>query len=207
MAQKEYHWLELARRLQSIAQAGLEYCHTDYDRDRYQQIREISTEIIEHYSDYSREDIIRFFASDDGYPTPKVDVRAAIFKDDKILMVREKSDGKWSLPGGWADQHLTLSENLIKESYEEAGVKVEPGKVIAILDRNKRNTPPIPHGCYKIFVHCDLKSGSFNENTETSDSAFYSLEELPELSTERNTSEQIEICFRSLKEKWKVLYD
>lgn len=207
MPRKSFKWIEVARRLQAIAQAGLEYCHTDYDRDRYSQLREISVEIMDNYSEHEKEDIIDFFASADGYPTPKVDVRAAIFYKDKILLVKEKIDGKWSMPGGWADQHLSLSENLIKEAQEEAGVDVEPGKFIAVLDRNRHNNPPIPHGCYKIFVECKLKGGAFSENTETSDAGFFSLEELPDLSLQRNTKEQIDMCFEARKENWNVVYD
>lgn len=202
-----FKWIETAQRLQAIAQAGLEFCHTDFDRDRYKQIREISTEIIENYSSYEKQEVIDFFASATGYPTPKVDVRAVIFKDDEILMVKEKVDGKWSLPGGWADQHLSLSENLVKESFEEAGVDVIPGKLICILDRNKRNYPPIPHGCYKIFVECILQGGSFSKNTETSDAGYFTLDTLPPLSTERITREQLEMCYEARSDDWKVLFD
>jgi ADP-ribose pyrophosphatase YjhB (NUDIX family) len=204
---KKYKWIETAQRLQAIAQAGLEFCHTDFDRDRYEQIRQISVEIIENHSEYEEQEVVDLFASATGYPTPKVDVRAVIFNDDKILMVKEKVDGKWSLPGGWADQHLSLSENLVKESYEEAGVEVTPGKLISILDRNKRNYPPIPHGCYKIFVECELKGGSFTKNTETSDAGYFSLDEIPPLSTERITKEQLEMCFEARSSDWKVIFD
>ncbi len=207
MSEKSFEWIGIARRLQAIAQAGLEYSHTPYDRDRYLQIREISVEIMKNFTGYNKEDIIKFFTSADGYPTPKVDVRAAIFNNDKILLVKEKADGKWSLPGGWADEHLSLSENLVKESLEEAGVEVVPEKVIAILDRDKHNRPPIPHGCYKIFVECSLKGGQFSDNTETSEAGFFRRDNLPDLSLERNTPEQIEICFNSRKDGWKVLFE
>ncbi|MBE0653652.1 MAG: NUDIX hydrolase [Bacteroidales bacterium] len=202
-----FQWITIAQRIQAIAQAGLEFCHNDFDRDRYKQLREISTEIIENHTKYSKQEIIELFATETGYPTPKVDVRAVIFRENKILMVREKLDGKWSLPGGWADQHLTLSGNLVKESFEEAGAVVEPGKVIAILDRNRGNYPPIPHGCYKIFVECKLKEVVFTDNTETSDAGFFSPDSLPELSTERITQEQIKMCFEARREDWKVVYD
>jgi ADP-ribose pyrophosphatase YjhB (NUDIX family) len=203
----KYKWIETAQRLQAIAQAGLEFCHTDYDRDRYEQIRQISVEIIENYSTYEKQEVVNLFASATGYPTPKVDVRAAIFKGDKILLVKEKIDGKWSLPGGWADQHLSLSENLVKESFEEAGVEVTPGKLISILDRNKRNSPPIPHGCYKIIVECTLLGGSFTKNTETSDAEFFSQDDLPPLSKERITEEQLEMCFEARSTDWQAIFD
>ena len=202
-----YQWLEIAKKLQSIAQAGLEYSHSQFDRDRYDQIRKISIEILENYTHIEKEKITELFASDIGYPTPKVDVRAAVFHNDRILLVKEKLDGKWSLPGGWADQHLTLSKNLIKETKEEAGLDVKPKKVLAILDRRTFNYPPISHGCYKIFVECALKGGSFRENTETSDSGFFGLDELPPLSTPRNTKEQIEMCFNSRGNNNPVFFD
>lgn len=202
-----YKWLQTAKKLQAIAQTGLEFCHSDYDRDRYKQIRDISLEIMENYTDYQASEIIPFFTSASGYPTPKLDVRAAIFKDNKILLVKEKTDGKWSLPGGWADPDISLSENLVKESYEEAGVEVIPDRIIAVLDREKHNFPPIPYGCYKIFTLCLLKGGNFEENTETSDAGYFAPENLPELSTERNTVEQVKICFRARDPEWKVIFD
>lgn len=191
----KYKWMETAIRLQAIAQSGLEYCRNEFDLDRYMQIRSIAVEIIENHSSHEKDEIIGFFASDTGYPTPKVDVRAAIFKEDKILLIKEKIDGRWALPGGWADTHLSIKENLIKESKEEAGVDVLPMNIIAIHDRSHHNYPPIPHGCYKLFVECKLLGGEFSKNTETSDSGFFSLENLPELSTERNVPEQIKLCF------------
>jgi ADP-ribose pyrophosphatase YjhB (NUDIX family) len=197
MAEDKFQWLDMAIRLQAIAQAGLEYCHNDFDRDRYEQIRMISAEILGNHTNFSTQKINGLFSTQTGYPTPKVDVRAVIFKEDNILLVKEKLDGKWSLPGGWADQHLNISENLIKESKEEAGVDVKPEKVLALLDRKKHNYPPIPFGCYKIFVKCDLIKGEFEENTETSDSGFFSLNNLPPLSTERVTEEQIRLCFKN----------
>ena len=197
MSEDKFQWLDIAIRLQSIAQAGLEYGHNDFDRDRYEQIKMISAEIMGNYGNYSSKKINGLFTHQSGYPTPKVDVRAVIFNSDKILLVKEKMDGKWSMPGGWADQHLNISENLIKESKEEAGVDVRPEKVLALLDRKKHNYPPIPFGCYKIFVKCELLGGEFEGNTETSDSGFFSLDNLPPLSTERVTEEQIHLCFKN----------
>jgi ADP-ribose pyrophosphatase YjhB (NUDIX family) len=202
-----YDWLEIASKLQAIAQAGLEFGHSEFDRERYEQIRRISVEIVSHYTEYGEEKVKNLFASENGYATPKVDVRAVIFKDDHILMVRERMDGKWALPGGWADQHLTLRENLIKEAKEEAGVNVVPRKVVAIYDRKMHNYPPIAYGCYKIFVECELNGGSFRSNIETTGSGFFGLDELPQLSTERNTIDQIEHCFRARAEDYSIPFD
>ncbi|HYW96670.1 MAG TPA: NUDIX hydrolase [Bacteroidales bacterium] len=202
-----FNWLDVASRLQAIAQAGLVYGHSEFDRDRYEQLRQISMEIMAHYTTYEEDIIKDLFASDTGYPTPKVDVRAAIFKDGKILMVRERLDGKWSLPGGWADQHLTIKENLVKESVEEAGVNVIPKKLLAVFDRKLHNYPPIAHGCYKIFVECEYTGGGFAANTETTGSGFFGLDELPPLSTERNTMDQIEHCFMARETENNIPFD
>ncbi len=202
-----YPWLDTARKLQAIAQTGLEYCENEFDRDRYRQIREISLEIMEKLTEYELSEIVPFFSSADGYPTPKVDVRAAIFREDTILMVREKMDGRWSLPGGWADQHLSLRENVIKESKEEAGVDVEPVSIVAIHDRDIRNYPPLPHGCYKIFVECTLLGGRFEENPEISSAGYFRFKELPPLSTERITEDQIRMCFEHRGRKLPTEFD
>ncbi len=206
-SRKKPGWLEIASRLQAIAQAGLEFGHSEYDRERYAQLRQISIDIIKDHTEYEEEMIRELFASETGYPTPKVDVRAAIFRGDSILLVKEKVDGKWSLPGGWADQHLTIKENLVKESMEEAGVEVIPRKILGIFDRRIHNYPPIPYGCYKIFVECELLHGEFTANTETSESGFFSPDEIPPLSSGRNTAEQVEYCFRARNASNDVWFD
>ncbi|WP_055071621.1 NUDIX hydrolase N-terminal domain-containing protein [Clostridium massiliamazoniense] len=193
----EDKWLTWATRLQSIAQAGLEYSKDKYDIERFDEIRNISAEIISEYTDLSMSKVKDLFCNEKGYQTPKVDVRAAIFKDEKILLVKESLDGTWSLPGGWADIGLSVKENVIKESFEEAGVKVEPERIIAIQDRNKNNKPISPYSIYKIFVLCKLIEGEFKENIETEESGYFKLEELPKLSEGRNNKEQIELCFKA----------
>ncbi len=207
MKKNTFDWLEVAARLQAIAQAGLEYGHSEFDRERYSQLRQISIDIVGHYTHYENGEIKELFASDTGYPTPKVDVRAVIFKESRILMVRERLDGKWSLPGGWADQHLTIRENLIKEAKEEAGVEIIPRTLLAVYDRKRHNYPPISHGCYKIFVECELVKGDFEANIETTGSGFFSLDDLPPLSTERNTRDQIEHCFKNHGKPNTVFFD
>lgn len=193
----EDKWLTWATRLQSIAQAGLEYSKDKYDIERFDEIRNISAEIISEYTDLSMSKVKDLFCNERGYQTPKVDVRAAIFKDEKILLVKESLDGTLSLPGGWADIGLSVKENVIKESFEEAGVKVEPERIIAIQDRNKNNKPISPYSIYKIFVLCKLIEGEFKENIETEESGYFKLEELPKLSEGRNNKEQIELCFKA----------
>ena len=194
-------WLKWASELQSIAQAGLTFAENQYDIDRYQQIRTLTIEILHEYTDLSHEKIRDLFASETGYQTPKVDIRAAVFKDDKILMVKEKVDGKWSLPGGWADVNTSVSESAVRECLEEAGAIVKPKKIIAIHMANKQNNFVYPFTIYKIFVECVLIEYGFKENTETSGSRFFSIDNLPELSTERNSPEQIKMCFEAKRYK------
>lgn len=204
----EPKWLEWAKKLQAIAQSGLAYCENKYDIERFEEIRSISIDIIHEYTDIDHKKVRDLFGSGIGYQTPKVDVRAVIFKEDKILLVKEMNDGLWAMPGGWADIDTSLREALIKESKEEAGADVEPKRIIAVLDRKKNNPYPFPFGLYKIFVECDYLGGEFANNIETFEADFFSLDKLPPLSLGRNTREQIEMCFEARqKELHEAIFD
>jgi ADP-ribose pyrophosphatase YjhB (NUDIX family) len=192
-------WLEWATRLQSIAQAGLTFGENQYDLDRYRQIRKLSVEIMHEYTDMSFEKIIDLFASETGYQTPKVDIRASVFKEDMILMVKEKVDGRWSLPGGWADVNSSVSESAVRECLEEAGAKVRPKRIIAIHLANRHCDFIYPYTIYKVIVDCELIENSFKTNTETLEAGFFPLDSLPPLSVERNSLSQIELCFEAKK--------
>jgi ADP-ribose pyrophosphatase YjhB (NUDIX family) len=201
-------WLEWATKLQSIAQAGITYSESRYDLDRYNQIRELTVEILHEYTDISYEKITNLFASEEGYQTPKVDIRSVVFKGDKILLVNEKIDCKWSLPGGWADVNTSVSESAVRECFEEAGAVVKPKRIIAIHHANRQNALVFPFTIYKIFVECELLEYSFKENTETLGSGFFGFDDLPELSVERNTLKQINMCFEAKKHKvFETLFD
>ncbi len=201
-------WLEWATELQSIAQAGLTFGENQYDRDRYQQIRDLSVDILHEYTDMDHNKIRDLFASETGYQTPKVDVRAAVFNEGKILLVNEKIDGKWSLPGGWADVNSTVSESAVRECFEEAGAVVKPKRIVVIHLGNRHNNHNFPFSVYKIFVECELIENRFEANTETLGSDFFSIDKLPELSTERNTLEQIKICFEAKKyDAFETIFD
>ncbi len=197
----EPKWLEYAKILQSIAQSGLEYSKDRYDIERFEKIRNISIDILSHYTEMEHDKIKDLFASETGYQTPKIDVRAAVFRDDSILLVKEKLDGLWSLPGGWADVHLSLRENIIEECMEEAGARVKPKRIIAILDQKKNYALPAPYSIYKIFVECDYLSHEFRDNIETSHALFYREDELPPLSPNRITKNQIKMCFQARESK------
>ena len=201
-------WLQWATQLQSIAQAGLAFSNDRYDLDRYEKIRNITIEILHEYTDIDHNKIRDLFASETGYQTPKVDIRASVFKDDKLLMVREKIDGCWSLPGGWADVNTSVGESAVRECLEEAGAHVKPKRIIAIQLANKHNNPLFPYTIYKVFVECELIENNFTDNTETLDAGFYSLDALPALSTCRNTRSQIEMCFEAKKHKvFETIFD
>ena len=145
---------------------------------------------------YRHREIKNLFAGETGYQTPKIDIRAAVFHENKILMVKEKLDNRWSLPGGWADIDLSLKENLIKEAMEEAGAKIIPERILAVYDRNRNTNILFPHSVYKIFVQCKYLESKFVENIETEETGFFSVDQLPELSETRNTASQIKMCFR-----------
>lgn len=190
-----YDWLGMARRLQAIAQAGLEYCDNKYDIDRYQQIRQLSIEIMHDFTGMTMDKLTDVFGSEKGYQTPKVDVRGVVFKGNKILMVRETIDDNWSVPGGWADVGLTPFENAKKEVFEESGLEVEPVRILAVLDKKHHNHPPDLYDIYKIFVLCEERGGGLQNGMETSDTGFFGIDELPTLSGPRITENQIRLMF------------
>lgn len=161
-------WLKWAMEIQSIAQAGLAYTDGMYDRERYERLREISAEIMSKKTGLSLEKVNDLFCNESGYQTPKIDTRAVIFKDDRILLTHE-NDGTWSLPGGWCEVLESVASNTVKEAKEEAGMDVVPKKVIAVQDRNKHNKPVFAYGICKIFVLCDVIGGEFVPNIETTE--------------------------------------
>ncbi len=150
-------WLEWAVELQSIAQAGLFYTKDNFDKERYEKIRMIAADMIHTQTDIPLEKVKDLFCNEVGYQTPKLDTRAAIFKDDKILLVKE-NNGTWSLPGGWVDVNVSVKENVIKEVKEEAGLDVSADVVIAVQDREKHNLPVYAYKVCKVFVLCSSQS-------------------------------------------------
>lgn len=202
-----YKWLEIAQQLQSIAQAGLTYSENKYDLERFEQIMQLSKDIISDYSTMKMKKIHEIFNKERGYLTPKVDVRAAIFREDKILLIKETIDGRWALPGGWADVGLTASEVVVKEVKEEAGIDVTADRLLAVLDKKCHPHPPDIYYVYKMFFLCKEIGGTLNTGIETSDARFYGIGELPELSIERNTSSQIEKMFYLKGKTGPTLFD
>lgn len=203
----EERWLQWAVELQSIAQAGLTYGRDAYDRERYERVRSIAAEMVVHQTELPIEKVKTLFCGETGYQTPKLDTRAAIFEDGKILLVRE-NDGKWSLPGGWVDVNLSVKENTVKEVREEAGLEVTAERIIAVQDRAKHNLPVYAYGICKIFVLCSIVGGHFEKNLETTASGFFAEDKLPELAEEKNNEEQIRMCFAAFRcENWVTQFD
>lgn len=200
-------WLQWAVELQSIAQAGLHYGRDVFDKERYERIRAIAAEMISQQSEIPIEKVTDLFCCETGYQTPKLDTRAAVFQDGKILLVRETS-GKWSLPGGWVDVDVSVKENTVKEVKEEAGLDVSADRIIAVQDREKHNRPVYAWKVCKIFVLCTLLGGRFRENSETTATGYFALEDLPPLAEEKNTREQIAMCFDAYRdENWPTMFD
>ena len=200
-------WLKWAIEIQSIAQCGLAYTKDMYDKERYEQLRNIAVEMLSYKTDISVDKIKTLFCNESGYQTPKLDTRAVIFEDEKILLVREKN-GLWSLPGGWVDVLESIESNTIKEVKEESGLDVFTKRVIAIQDRNKHNKPLYPYRVCKVFVECEVIGGEFIENIETTEIKYFSVENLPNLCEAKNTSKQIEMCFQAKNSlNWNVVFD
>lgn len=204
---KNEKWLKWAVELQSLAQAGLHYGKDRFDLERYERIRDIAAEMISYKTEIPVEKVKDLFCNETGYQTPKLDTRAAIFQEDKILLVQE-NNGTWSMPGGWVDVDVSVGENVVKEVKEEAGLDVTTDLVIAIQDREKHNLPVYAHKVCKVFVLCSVTGGSFEKNIETVESRYFGLDELPRLATEKNNEEQIRMCFEAYhSEKWKTLLE
>ena len=202
-------WKQWAQELQFLAQCSLAYSKDKFDRERSERIREIACEMLSFKYDLPMDKIKMDFAGEIGYQTPKVETRAAVIKDNKILLVKEQFDGKWALPGGYQDVNMSIRENVIKESSEEAGAVVNTIKVVAVLDYNRHHHVNFPYGMVKIFVLCEYITHTFNENTETLGAEFFSLDELPELSITRTTKKQLDMCFECYKNpvNWDTIFD
>jgi ADP-ribose pyrophosphatase YjhB (NUDIX family) len=196
-------WIEWVRSLQAISQIGLYYADNQYDRDRYEQIGKISAEILSHRSNLNDGQIIELNASEFGYATPKVDVRGVVFKDSKILLVSEIDDqGRWTLPGGWADVNETPSQAVVREIFEESGFETKVVKLLAVYDRDAQgHVPRFPYHVYKLFFLCDITGGAAGTNHETSDIAFFAEDEFPELSVSRVTHKQLHRFFEHTRDQ------
>ncbi|WP_373232208.1 NUDIX hydrolase [Cohnella sp.] len=191
--------MEWAKQIQAISQTGLEYSKDIYDIERFEMLRDMSVEILNEYTDVGVEKIKELFANETGYATPKVDVRCVIFQDNKILLVKERLDGAWALPGGWADIGLSPKEVAVKETKEESGLDVKAIRLLGVLDKKFHDHPPTASHVYKIFILCEIVGGQIAAGLETSEVAFFDEDHLPDLSAERNTEKQIKKLFEMIR--------
>lgn len=188
-------WLEIAKRIQAIAQTGLEYANDKFDIERYQMLRDISVEIMEELSDTPVEKIRKLFTDERGYQTPKIDIRAVVFRDNKLLMVQEKIDNGWTLPGGWADIGLSPFQIAKKETFEEAGLIVDPIRLLAVHNKSSHAHPPDKWEVYKFFILCKDMGGKISSGMETKDVMWMERNEKLSLSEPRILQSQLDLMF------------
>ena len=204
----ELQWVKWIEHLQAIAQNGLTYTKNWYDRERYLQLRCVTADMAADYSSMTFSEVKQLFSDETGYATPKLEVRAAVFKGDKILMVQESADNRWSLPGGWADVNGSPAESACREVLEESGLVVKARRLIALHDRRKHDYPPaLPHVYMCLFL-CDIISGELTTSYETNAVDFFAQDEIPPLSSRRINNDHITLCFEARHQRdEKTLFD
>ena len=193
-------WLAWAREIQSLCQTGLTYAANHYEKDRYTRFMEIAAEIIQSHTEMAKEDLVKNFLAQPGYATPKVDVRGAIIRDGKILLVQERSDERWAMPGGWADVGEFPSEMVVREVWEESGFKVVPEKVVGLYDANRSGRPLEFYHAYKAVFLCAIVGGEARISEETQDVRFFPFENLPPLSTNRTNERHLKDVLAHFKD-------
>jgi len=202
-------WLRWARELQSIAQNGITFSQNEFEIERYHTILDISAQMIALHSDADKDTLVKMFIEQAGYATPKIDVRGVAFRDNKILLVKEKADGRWTLPGGWADPNETPSQSIEREVFEESGYKVRAVKLLALYDRDAQgHFPPYPFHIYKAFFLCEIYGGERQTSNETDGVDFFEENDIPPLSEARVRLHQLNHFFSQYRTgKWETAFD
>jgi ADP-ribose pyrophosphatase YjhB (NUDIX family) len=194
-------WLEWAREIQALCQTGLAFSQTGYDTQRYRRLAEIAAEIVHSHTEIPKEFVLESFLMQPGYATPKVDVRGAVVREGRVLLVRERSDGCWCMPGGWADVGDIPSEMVAREVWEESGFRILPRKVIGVYDANRSGGRPLElYHAYKIVFLCDIVGGEARPSDETSAVDFFDFDDLPPLSTNRTDVRHLREVFDHFKD-------
>ena len=191
-------WIVILNKITGLAQSGLYYSKDVYDKERYEQLIDYVQRLMQ-LKEIDTQDFIPNVLQDVGYATPKMDVRAVVFKDQKLLLAKETQDGLWSIPGGWADVGFSAAENAEKEVLEETGIKVKATKLLALTDRRKHPHPPMFLHVYKAFFWCEILGGELTPSIETPEVGFFGRNELPPISTARVTDDQIQQFFDYLE--------
>jgi len=199
MKAKTPKWIGWAREIFSLSQAGLTYSRNEFDLARYKRLQEITAEMIESQSETSKESALESFSMQAGYITPKIDVRGAVVRDNKILLIQERTDGRWAMPGGWADLGNAPASVAEREVWEESGYRVKAGKVVAIIDANRIEPMEFYHA-FKIIFLCKLIGGEPRTSNETVAVDFFELDNLPPLSMFRTNNDMLQEVFAHLKD-------
>lgn len=200
--------LRLTKQIKSLVDAGLVYQQNGYDAERYDQLKDIALQMQSILSDVDVQKLKDFYLPEKDYPTPKVDVRAVVLNaQNEILMVKESVDGKWTLPGGWADIGLTPAESIVKEVEEETGYKVKPIKLLAVYDKKCYPHPPQSHYVYKFNFLCQMLSGKIDPNFDIQGVKWFSINNLPELSSDRILKTQIEHLYNLAQKDQPTFFD
>lgn len=200
--------LRWAQRLQAISQTGLYYALNDFDRERFDEVRAIAAEMMAAQWGADPAAFHTMFSRDQGYATPKVDVRGAVFQDDRILLVQEREDGGWTLPGGWADLGQSAAQSVVREIREESGYETRAFKLLAVLERDRYPHPPIPFASFKMIFLCELVGGEAAASNETSAVGFFAQNEIPPLSLTRTLPRQIRMAFEHRAHpEWPTIFD
>ena len=193
-------WLEWAREIQALSQTGLHYSHDIFETQRYQRLVEIATEIVQSHTKLPKEPMIENFSLQPGYATPKIDVRGAVVQDGKILLVQEKMDQRWCMPGGWGDVGEAPSEMVVREVVEESGFEVKPVKIIGVYDANRDGRPLQFFHAYKIVFLCEILTGFARPSEETLAVDFFDFDKLPPLSSSRTNERHLADVLANLKD-------
>lgn len=204
---KKLPLLDWMTEIQAIAQNGLAYCTNEFDIERYIRLRELAAEMAAAGTGDAAPGITDMFALEKGYATPKIDVRSFVLQDNKLLLVKERADGLWTLPGGWADINESPAENVARETKEESGFEVSVLRLLALWDKSRHDHPIQWPYIYKLFFHCEITGGEGAANLEISDIDFFALDDLPPLSTPRVTKIQIERLYHAVHHADKTLFD
>ena len=189
-------YFEKIKRVQALAEIGLEHSPNPFDKERYLELRQISFDLMQRMTNIPIDNIIPVIEERQGYKTPKTDVRAVVFNEKgQLLLVQEKADNCWAIPGGWSDISYSPAEVAEKECMEEAGLKVKAIKLLAVMDKQKQNMPPAFEYVYKIFLLCKKTGNELSTGSETDDVGWFDENNLPKLSTPRNTAEILKMMF------------
>ena len=194
---------EISQELMAISNDALLYCKDRFDIERFRQVRDLAAELLSLSAEgITAQDAKKLFEDCEGYQTPRIDTRAAVFNEkDEVLLVKDY-DGKWALPGGWCEYNMSIMENTVKEAREEAGIKVEPWRLVAAHSNRKHNNPKSYFYITRFFVLCRYISGEYASNEETSEARYFGVDELPsDLNDHKSSADQIRLCLKAAHEK------